>query len=69
VQFPGVACVFGRFYYSAYARYTYLNLVLNFFLLRVLRVWYQQRRVESIVRRDHYDRLSGNQWKERSGLV
>ena len=65
MQFHGVACVLGRFYYcSIYVRYMYLNLVLNSFSLRILRISYQLRSFESIAKTDNYDLLSGNQWKK-----
>jgi hypothetical protein len=47
----------------------YLNLDINSFSLRILSVRDQLRRLRSIVRKDHYDRVSGNQWKNMSGLV
>lgn len=42
----------------------YLNLVLNSFSLRILRISYQLRSFESIAKTDNYDLLSGNQWKK-----
>lgn len=70
VQFHGVACVLGRFYYySIYVRYVYLNLALNSFSLRKLRMRYQLRSFESVAKTDNYELLSGYQWKKRWRLA